>query len=170
MKWNPFFKLCIDGRDSLHMFSFSQERRGGMSVIISKPRLSSAIKFGKIFGVVVIAAAFAAPQARSEANISGTWSGGGIVHYSDGHSERARCRAHYSQSGAHVSLEAHCATPSGSVEQSARLRRVGPNSFAGSFFNQQFNASGSIHVTVHGNTQTVSLRSSSGSASLTLHH
>ena len=139
-------------------------------MIRSKPPLSSAVKFGKIFGVVLIAAAFAAPQARSEANLSGSWSGGGIVRYSDGHSERARCRAHFSQSGAHVSLQANCATPSGSVEQSATLRRVGPNSFAGSFFNPQFNVSGSIHITVHGNTQTVSLRSASGSASLTLRH
>jgi hypothetical protein len=88
------------------MFSFGQEGVGGMSVIVSKPPLSSAVK----------------------------------------------------------------ATPSGSVEQSASLRRVGPNSFAGSFFNQQFNVSGSIHITVHGNTQTVSLRSSSGSATLTLRH
>src|SRR6516165_3877942 len=104
------------------MFSFGQEGRGGMPVIISKPPLSSAKKFEKILGVVLIAAAFAAPQARSEANISGSWSGGGIVRYSDGHSERARCRAHFSQSGARVSLEAHCATASGSVDQSASLR------------------------------------------------
>jgi hypothetical protein len=170
VKWNQFFKICIDARDSVHIFSCGWRGRGGTSVIISKPRLSSAMKFGKIFGVVLIAAAFAAPQARSEANLSGAWSGGGIVRYSDGHSERARCRAQFSQSGARVSLEAHCATPSGSVDQSASLHRVGPNSFAGSFFNQQFNVSGSIHITVHGNSQTVSLRSSSGSASLTLHH
>jgi hypothetical protein len=141
-----------------------------MSVIISKPPLLSAVKFGKIFGVALIAAAYVASPARAETNLSGSWSGGGIVRYSDGHSERARCRAHFSQSGARVSLEAHCATPSGSVEQSATLRRVGPNSFAGSFFNSQFNVSGSIHITVHGNTQTVSLRSASGSASLTLRH
>jgi hypothetical protein len=139
-------------------------------VIISKPPLSSAVKFGKILGVVLAAAAFAAPPARSEANLSGSWSGGGIVRYADGHSERARCRVHFSQAGSRVSLEAHCATPSGAVDQSASLRRVGPNSFAGSFFNPQFNVSGSIHITVHGNTQTVSLRSSSGSASLTLRH
>jgi hypothetical protein len=139
-------------------------------VIVSKPPLLSAMKFGKILGVVLIAAAFTAPPARSETNIAGSWSGGGIVRYSDGHSERTRCRATFSQSGPRVSLQAHCATPSGSVEQSASLRRVGANSYAGSFFNPQFNVSGSIHITVHGNTQTVSLRSASGSASLTLRH
>src|SRR5215813_13704923 len=133
------------------MFSFGPEWRGGMSVIISKLPFWSEVRLGKIFGVLMIAAAFAAPPARSETNISGSWSGGGIVRYSDGQSERARCRAHFSQAGAHVSLEAHCATASGTVEQSARLRRVGPNSFAGSFYNQQFNVSGSIHITVHGN-------------------
>ena len=69
-----------------------------------------------------------------------------------------------------VAVEAACATPSGSVAQSARLRRTGPNSYSGSFFNPQFNVSGSIHITVHGNSQTVSLRGGSGSASLVLRH
>lgn len=63
-----------------------------------------------------------------------------------------------------------CATPSGSVSQSAQLRRVGPNSYAGSFFNPEYNASGSIHVTVRGNTQSVRISGGAGSASLTLRH
>jgi hypothetical protein len=137
----------------------------------SKPQISSVLKVSKALGAVLLAASFAASEARSEgATLAGSWSGGGTVVYSDGHRERASCRAHYSGSGASVSLSAHCATPSGSVEQSASLRRTGPNSYAGSFFNQQFNVSGSIHVTIHGNSQTVSLRSGSGSASLTLRH
>ncbi len=133
--------------------------------------LSSAANLSKILGVVLLAGSFAAPQARSEsASLSGSWSGGGTVTYSDGHREHARCRAHFSSSGGGVSLSARCATPSGSVEQSASLRRVGPNSYSGSFFNPQFGVSGSIHITVHGNSQSVSLRSGSGSASLTLRH
>jgi hypothetical protein len=109
------------------------------------------------------------PEARSE-GIVGSWSGGGVVRYSSGQAERARCHAHYSGGGAFVSVSATCATPSGSVSQSARLRRVGANSYAGSFFNPQYNTSGSIHVTVRGNSQSVSLRSSSGSANLSLRH
>jgi hypothetical protein len=110
-------------------------------------------------------------EARGEGgSIAGSWSGGGIVSYASGQRERARCHASYSGGGGSVMMSGSCATPSGSVFQSARLRRVGANSYAGSFFNSQYNTSGSIHVTVHGNTQSVSLRSSAGSASLTLRH
>jgi len=139
---------------------------------VARSRLPiGTVNFWNALGAILLAAAFLAPQARSEgAALSGSWNGGGTVLYSDGHRERARCRAHFSQSGPLVSLQALCATPSGSVEQSARLRRTGPNSYSGSFFNPQFNVSGSIHITVHGNTQSVSLRSASGSASLTLRH
>jgi hypothetical protein len=111
----------------------------------------------------------AVPEAKAE-GLAGSWSGGGIVTYASGQRERARCHAHYSGDGAVVSVSATCATPSGNVSQSANLRRVGANSYSGSFFNSDFNTSGSIHVTVHGNTQSVSLRSSSGSANLTLRH
>ena len=110
-------------------------------------------------------------EARGEGgSIAGSWSGGGTVVYSSGQRERAHCRASYSGGGGSVMMSGNCATPSGSVFQSARLRRVGANSYAGSFFNSQYNMSGSIYVTVHGSTQSVSLRSNAGSASLTLRH
>ena len=109
-------------------------------------------------------------EARGGGSIAGSWSGGGTVVYASGQRERARCHASYSGDGASVMMNGTCATPSGSASQSARLRKVGANSYAGSFFNSQFNASGSIHVTVHGNTQSVSLSSAGGSASLTLRH
>lgn len=136
---------------------------------LSRLPCSSAWNFGKVLGMTLLAAAFLGPQARSE-GIGGSWSGGGTVVYADGHREHARCRAHFSQSGPHVSLSAVCATPSGSVDQSAVLRQTGPNSYSGSFFNPQFNVSGSIHISVHGHSQTVSLHSGSGSASLVLRH
>ena len=108
-------------------------------------------------------------EARGEGgSIAGSWSGGGTVVYSSGQRERAHCRASYSGGGSSVTMSGSCATPSGSVFQSARLRRVGENSYAGSFFNGQYNTSGSIYVSVHGNSQNVSLRSSAGSASLSL--
>ena len=111
----------------------------------------------------------ATPQAKSEpAALAGTWSGGGIVAYATGSSERARCQANYSAGAATVSVNATCATPSGSISQYARLRKTGANSYAGTFFNSQYNTSGSIHVVVHGNTQSVSIASGSGSASLSL--
>jgi len=109
-------------------------------------------------------------EAREGGGIAGSWSGGGVVVYSSGQRERAHCRASYSGGGSTVMMSGNCATPSGSVFQSARLRQVGANSYAGSFFNSQYNMSGTIYVTVHGSTQSVSLRSGAGSASLTLRH
>ncbi len=122
----------------------------------------------------VIAAALplgllAVPQARSEpAALAGTWSGGGVVEYITGSRERARCQANYSAGSSTVSINATCATPSGSISQYARLRKIGANSYAGTFFNSQYNTSGSIHVVVHGNNQSVSIASGSGSAALSL--
>ncbi len=119
---------------------------------------------------VVLVSLLAAPQARSQgAALSGVWSGGGIVVYPSGSRERARCRAHYSaESEHHVAVDASCATPSGTVSQSARLRKTSANSYAGTFFNSQYNFSGTISVVVHGNRQSVILRSSNGTASLKL--
>ncbi len=112
----------------------------------------------------------AVPQAKSESSsLGGGWSGGGTVVYSSGQRERARCHAQYSGGGgSQVSVSATCATPSGSVSQSARLRRTGPNSYARSFFNPQYNVAGRIRVTTHGNSQSVGISTGGGSASLTL--
>jgi hypothetical protein len=111
----------------------------------------------------------ATPEARSEsATLAGTWIGGGVVAYVTGGRERARCQANYSGGSSTISVNATCATPSGSISQFARLRKTGVNSYAGTFFNTQYNTSGSIHVIVHGNTQSVSIASGSGSASLSL--
>ena len=138
-------------------------------MVVSKLSFSSVLRSWTVLGAMFFAAALAAPQVRAEgASLSGSWSGGGIVRYSDGHSEHARCRAQFSHSGQHVSLQALCATPSGSANQTANLRQTGPNSYSGTFFNSQFNVTGRIHISVHGNSQSVSLSSSSGSASLTL--
>jgi hypothetical protein len=130
--------------------------------------LALALKTGIALGVALAVAAVAAPQARAE-GIAGTWTGGGTVTFSDGHRERARCRAHYSQSGRYVSLEGICATASGSADQSASLRQIGPGSYSGRFHNEQYGISGAIHVTVNGNHQSVSLRGGGGSAYLSLH-
>jgi hypothetical protein len=126
-------------------------------------------KLSLVLAATFTASMAAVPEVRSE-GLAGSWSGGGVVTYASGQRERARCHAHYSGGGGSVSVNATCATPSGSVSQSARLRRVGANSYAGSFFNPEYNTSGSIRVTVRGNSQSVSLRSESASASFTLRH
>ena len=65
-------------------------------------------------------------------------------------------------------MYAVCATQSARVEQTASLRRVGGDSFAGQFHNEQYNVSGSIRISVHGNRLEASLNGDGGSAHFTL--
>ncbi len=120
------------------------------------------------FLFVFAAALFAADTPARAETLAGSWSGGGAVHYSD-RRERAKCRATYSRvSGTFYRMSASCATPSGRVDQTATLNRVGKNVYAGSFYNKQYNVSGSIQVRLSGNTQQVNLRGSVGGGSFKL--
>src|SRR5271165_1410195 len=132
-------------------------------------KVLQSISYWKILSAVLFMSTLAAFQARSESeSLAGSWSGGGTVIYASGERERARCNAHFSGGGSSYSVSATCATPSGSVSQDARIRRTGPNSYSGSFYNSQYNTNGSIHIVVHGNSQSVSLRGGNTSANLTL--
>ncbi|MGO8953980.1 MAG: hypothetical protein ACLPWS_12335 [Rhodomicrobium sp.] len=131
----------------------------------------------KVLGIVLCAAAFAVPQAKAESapqaktqstDLSGFWSGGGMVIYSGGSREPARCRVLFSQSGPDVAVQAQCATPSGSLEQGARLRQTGPEDYAGTFYNPQYNVAGGIQIAVRDKVQYVTLWSEAASATLTL--
>jgi hypothetical protein len=102
-------------------------------------------------------------------DLSGSWRGSGWVSFSIGSRERARCRAHYvPHSGSGYAVSAICATDSGSVSQTATLRRVGSNTYTGGFYNNEYGVTGTIQVVVRGNSQSVTLTSDSGSASLIL--
>ena len=137
-------------------------------MIVCHAQLRNAGKYWAIAAALPLSL-LAMPQARSEsATLAGTWIGGGVVAYPTGDRERARCQANYSGGSSTVSVNATCATPSGSVSQYARLRKTGANSYSGTFFNSQYNMTGSIQVVIHGNTQSISISSGSGSASLSL--
>lgn len=105
-----------------------------------------------------------------EANLEGAWSGGGRVTFAmTGSSESARCRAHYRRrTKDSYAVQATCATASGKAAQTATLHRVGENRYRGSFHNAEYDISGTMFVVVNGNSQSVRLTSSSGSASLKL--
>ncbi len=133
--------------------------------------------FGNVLGIVLFAALFAAPQARSEpapvaktesTDLSGFWRGGGMVIFSGGSREPARCRAVFSQNGPDIAVQAQCATPSGSLEQQARLRQVGPDAYAGSFYNAQYDVAGGIQIVIRNKIQYVTLWSEAANATLTL--
>src|SRR5262245_28246010 len=100
------------------------------------------------------------------ANLEGSWSGGGVVSFASGARERARCEARYSRlSLTTYALTATYATASGRATQSASVSQVRGNSCQGSFYNNEYNVSGTIHVVVRGNSQNVHLSSGAGSAS-----
>ncbi|MBX9591722.1 MAG: hypothetical protein K2X43_20720 [Hyphomonadaceae bacterium] len=122
------------------------------------------------FFLLLVSLALAGPGAAQTVNLAGTWSGGGSVSFASGQRERARCRAQYSRtSPTSYALRATCATASGRASQTATIRHVGGNRYQGNFYNREYDVSGTIHVAVGGNRQTVRLSSGVGSAVFELH-
>lgn len=100
--------------------------------------------------------------------LDGTWSGGGSVMFGSGQAEKARCRATFSKTSKFsYDVAATCATPSGKVSQTATVRGSGSN-YRGTFYNADFDLTGSINITVSGRSQTVRLSSSKANAVLRL--
>ena len=113
-------------------------------------------------------AGFSAAQAEF-AQLVGSWAGNGSINFASGSKEKARCRAHFAKTGAtSYEMSAYCATASAKVDQSAQLTSTGANSYAGRFFNEQYNTGGSIRITVSGRTGSVSLSGEAGSAFFSL--
>ena len=97
------------------------------------------------------------------AELAGSWVGSGSMALSTGTKERASCRARYSKIGkSSYAMSASCATASARVDQTATLRQTGANSFAGSFYNAQYNTRGAISVVVSGSTQNISISGEAG--------
>jgi hypothetical protein len=65
-------------------------------------------------------------------------------------------------------MTATCATSDVRVTQTASLDRTGPNQFIGDFFNSDFGVSGTIKITLNGNTLTAALNGDKGSAIMSL--
>jgi hypothetical protein len=120
---------------------------------------------------LLLAGPAASDQAMAQtAGLEGSWRGGGSVAFASGQRERAQCRAQYRRSSAtSYTLTATCATASGRATQTATVRRVGGNSYQGTFHNSEYDISGTIFITVAGNRQSVRLTGDAGSASFELH-
>lgn len=114
------------------------------------------------------AAAATAPSAQQQSLLAGAWSGGGTVTLRSGNVEKVRCRATFSQSGNGASMSASCANATARVTQTAELTRVSPTRYVGEFHNSEFNISGSIRITLSGNTLNASLSGGGGAASMTM--
>lgn len=110
----------------------------------------------------LLATSMAASAAMAGGDLAGSWSGGGTVTLPSGATERARCRATFHRSGGNFNMNAVCATASTRVEQTAHLRPVGPSRFAGEFRNAEYNVSGSIRISVNGNSLNAALEGGGG--------
>lgn len=109
------------------------------------------------------------PTTALAAELAGSWSGSGSITLPSGARENARCNVSYSRSsGSGYTAFATCATKSARVSQSAKLQRVSGNSYAGSFYNSEYDVSGSMSVTVSGSSQSVYLSGGGGEASFRL--
>lgn len=118
-----------------------------------------------IVAITGLSLAAATVAAADSAVLVGTWAGNGSIDFSSGKKERARCRAHFAKVGeTSYEMSASCATASAKVDQTAELTKVGANSYAGSFFNQQYNTGGRIRITVSGRSGSVRLSGEAGTA------
>jgi hypothetical protein len=109
------------------------------------------------------------PAAAEPGNLEGAWRGGGNVRFANGNAERAQCRANFRKRGGNAfSMTAVCATSSARVEQTAQLTRTGPNRFTGEFENAEFGITGSISVTLNGNSLNAALNGGGASANLNM--
>lgn len=129
---------------------------------------SAAIAAASALAVVVgVVGATATPAAAQ--SIIGSWSGGGMIVFPSGETERARCRATFRHlSGGSVSMQGVCATASVRVSQSASLSRLTSTTYSGEFYNTEFNLSGSIRIRLHGNKINASLNGGGATAQFVL--
>ena len=122
-----------------------------------------------VAAAALIAMAIAAPPASAADGLSGRWSGSGSVVLPSGATEKARCRATIRKAGARdFTMDAVCATSSVKVTQTAIVQATGPNRFIGAFNNSEYNITGTISLTLSGNTLNAALRGGGGTAFFTL--
>ncbi len=119
--------------------------------------------------LVAIGMAGLVGPSEAEPGLSGSWRGGGWVSLASGSRERARCRARYSRASSNsYRLRATCATPAGKASQTATVYRLSRGRYRGTFYNSDYNISGTIRVVVRGRSQSVSLAGGGAAASLRL--
>ena len=108
-------------------------------------------------------------EAQQVASLEGSWNGSGTVTFASGASETARCRASFSKrSGDQFAMNAVCASQSGRVAQTAHVQRISATRFAGEFQNAEYGVTGSINITLRGNSLSAALDGGGATASLSL--
>jgi hypothetical protein len=102
-------------------------------------------------------------SALEPANLDGSWTGHGHVRFPSGATENAQCSASFKRYGSmSFEIEAHCATASGKVDQTAIVKQVADKKFTGNFKNTDFGITGSIDIIVDGTTLQAALAGDNG--------
>ena len=97
------------------------------------------------------------------AGLVGSWRGSGVAKPVDGARERTRCRANVRKVADNSYRATYsCSSSVGLVHQAVQVHKVSANTYSGSFYNPQFKVRGIINISVHGNSQSVSMRSAKG--------
>ncbi len=117
---------------------------------------------------VVLPLMLAMPGPAHADTLSGTWSGAGSFKTKDGKSEAVRCKITYTPQGAAVAVSASCASASATIRQTGSLTKVSETRYVGDFYNNEYDVSGRVRVTVSGSSQSVSFSSAKGSGSMSL--
>ncbi len=113
---------------------------------------------------------FAGVDALQAASITGSWKGSGSVKLTNGRVEKIRCGIKYEEgaAGKTVVLYVSCSHANGTFKVSGRIVKRSRNYYAGRLYSEQYGTAGDVGVTVKGNRQTVTAKSSKGIASLIL--
>lgn len=119
--------------------------------------------------LVLALGAFPSADAAKAASIEGSWSGGGTVQLTSGGVERVRCRVRYEKStGRTFVLHVTCAHANGTFRLSGRVVKLSASRYSGRLYSDEYSVSGKVSVRVSGTRQTVTAKSSKGTATVTL--
>ncbi len=124
----------------------------------------------RVTSILVFALGTLASTGNANADgLSGVWSGGGAIQLTKGGVEKVRCRISYSKStGRTFLMSVKCAHRNGAFRQTGRVVEKSRNRFTGRMYSDEHSVSGDIVISVKSTTQTLSVKSSKGSGSLSL--
>lgn len=118
---------------------------------------------------VLALGAFQSADIAKAASIEGSWSGGGTVKLTSGGVEKVRCRIRYEKgTGRTFVIHVTCSHANGSFRVSGRVVKLSASSYSGSLYSDQYSVSGDVGIRVNGTRQTVTAKSSKGTATVSL--
>lgn len=124
----------------------------------------------RLFSLTVLLFAATTASANAEpVSLEGTWSGSGTMQAVDNPPQKLTCKIQYRRETDKVfKLAAKCVTISTAINQTGELLKVNPGVYVGEFHVASYDISGRIRVTIDGDVQTMSFKSSRANGNVTL--